>query len=295
MAKLIADNFLFFLSSNYDKDDKNSLVSFISEFYLPEELVSAKKTLINECEKLGISDSITKLKTSRQLSKGDGIQKVIRDIVDIWSVIDIQKGGRTISTFVVDDPKRLPSLDNNSQNFRQLFALFKHLQKQVADIGNIVTRIDKKSELPDLSCAFASNTSLNFPSSPRSLPWTPAPEIETQSASLKRKLNSSAVVFLPSKHRKGDDSTPIVLTTSEEPLSATTTTTTPTTTTAAASGTNTAASSSISTLSGATSIPVSSIVEAESSPVSPLHISASASVSPQFEQLSPLLKTPSVS
>ena len=80
MANLIANNFLFFLSSQNDKEDKNSLVSFISEFYLPEELVSAKKTLINECEKLGISDSITKLKTSRQLSKGDGIQKVIRDI-----------------------------------------------------------------------------------------------------------------------------------------------------------------------------------------------------------------------
>ena len=90
MANLIADNFLFFLSSEYDKDDKNSIVSTISEFYLPEELISAKKTLIKECELLGISDSITKFKTSRQLSKGDGIHKVIKDIIDIWSTIDVQ-------------------------------------------------------------------------------------------------------------------------------------------------------------------------------------------------------------
>ena len=101
MANLIADNFLYFLSSQYDNDDRNSLLCVISEFYLPEELISAKKTLINECEKLGISDSITKFKSSRQLSKGVGIQKVIRDLVDIWGVIDAQKGGKTISTFVV--------------------------------------------------------------------------------------------------------------------------------------------------------------------------------------------------
>ena len=143
MANLIADNCLFFLSSEYDKDDKNSVLCIINEFYSPDELISAKKTLIIECEKLGISDSITKYKSSRQLSKGDGIQKVIRDLVDIWSVIDLQKGGKTISTFVVDNPKRLPPTDNNSHNFRQLFSLFSHMQKQVTDIGNIVTHVSE--------------------------------------------------------------------------------------------------------------------------------------------------------
>ena len=227
MANLVADNFLFFLSSNYDKEDKNSLISIINEFYLPEELISAKKTLISECETLGISDSITKFKTSRQLSKGDGIQKVIRDIIDIWGAIDVQKCGKTTSTFVADDPKRLPSLDNDSQNFRQLFSLFTHLQKQVADIGNIVTRIDKRSEITALSSSNTSfgATSLHFPPSPRSLPWIPAPVIETLSTSLKRKLNSSATAFFPSKHRKGDNSAPIV-TTPETTTSTTTATTT---------------------------------------------------------------------
>ena len=216
MANLIADNCLFFLSSEYDKDDKNSVLCIINEFYSPDELISAKKTLIIECEKLGISDSITKYKSSRQLSKGDGIQKVIRDLVDIWSVIDLQKGGKTISTFVVDNPKRLPPTDNNSHNFRQLFSLFSHMQKQVTDIGNIVTRIDKKSEVSSALNTSLGSTSLHIPSSPRTLPWSPAPE----SASLKRKLNTSAQAFFPSKQRKGEDSLPIVVSPSSDSATA---------------------------------------------------------------------------
>ena len=160
MAKLIASNCIFFLSSHYDNDNKNSLVSIISEFYLPEEIISTKTILIDECEKLGISNSIAKFKPTRQLTKGDGIQKVIRDIIDIWCVIDVQKGGKTISTYVVDDPKRLPAVDNNSQNFHHLFTLISHLQKQITDIGNIVTRIDKNTEVTNLDPTFATTISV---------------------------------------------------------------------------------------------------------------------------------------
>ena len=95
MGTLVPNNFLFFLYTNYDKEDKNSLISIISEFYLPEELISAKDILVRECDNLGISNSITEFKISRQLANGDGIQNVIRDILDIWSTIDSLKCGKT--------------------------------------------------------------------------------------------------------------------------------------------------------------------------------------------------------
>ena len=85
---------------------------------------------------------------------------MIRDVIDIWCVIDVQKGGKTVSTFVVDDPKTLPAVDNNSQNFYHLFTLISHLQKQITDIGNIVTRIDKNTEVTNLDPTFASTISV---------------------------------------------------------------------------------------------------------------------------------------
>ena len=208
MANLVASNFIYFLSTHYNNENRDSLISTISEFYLPDELITAKQILIEECEKLGISESIAKFKKRRQLLQGDGIQKVIKDLIDIWSVIDLQKAGNTISTFVIDDPKRLPSIDNNSQNFRHVFSVLTHLQKQVADIGNIVTRIDKRTEnqsltaSPNASLGVYSETSFS-PSSSRTLPWKPMLGHETRSPSLKRKLNSSATSFIPSKQKKG--------------------------------------------------------------------------------------------
>ena len=240
MANLIASNFLYFLSSNYDNENKNSLISIITDFYKPEELISAKQILIDECDKLGISDSITEFKKRRQLSKGDGIQKVIKDLVDIWAIIDLQSGGKTISTFVIDDPTRLPAIDNNTCNFQHLFSLFSHLQKQVTDIGNIVTRIDKKTDITPFSPLNTSRGNSQS-TSPRTLPWSPAKE----NVSLKRKLNLSATLFVPSKHRR-ENAPPVV--------SATTTTTTITTLSSAAS---------------AASLPVLSLEELCSSSSSP--------------------------
>ena len=131
------------------------------------------------------------------------------------------------------------------------------MQKQVADIGSIVTRIDKKVENTSVNASFGATS---FPSSPRSLPWNPAPEIEIQSASLKRKLNSSALAFFPSKQRKGDDSAPIVTTPESTPstiaiATTATATATATTTTTTVSSPSTAASPIFTLLDSSSPLP----------------------------------------
>ena len=203
MANFVANELLLFLSFQYDEADRDSIYSTISEFYSLEESIVAKQILINECNTLGISDAIYDFKKRRHNAKGNGNQKVVKDILDIWRIIDTQKAGKTSSTFVAVDPTRLPTIDMCDLSIRHLFSLFSHLQKQVTDIGNIVTRIDKKCDKTDiLNGSFAGNYSPHCSPS-HSLPWTPAPEITEPNSitrsSLKRPLNSSAMPFRPSK------------------------------------------------------------------------------------------------
>ena len=90
MSNLVANNVLYFLASEYDKENNENIISTLNDFYLPEELTAAKAILIDECQKLSISDAITKFSVRRQLAKNDGVLKTVKDIVNIWSVIDIQ-------------------------------------------------------------------------------------------------------------------------------------------------------------------------------------------------------------
>ena len=130
-----------------------------------------------------------------------------------------------------------------------------------------------------LSVGATSSSSL-FPSSPRTLPWTPTAEIATQSASLKRKLNPSALAFFPSKQRKGDDSSPKVVSPSSNQSTAPTPTTTSTTTISSTSRAVSVASPSLTTPAGVASVPTTLIEEEGSSSASFSRILASPLLPP---------------
>ena len=68
MAKLLASNVLFFFSSHYNKETKKDLTSSISEFYLPDELISAKQILIEECVQLNLSNEISEYSKRRHIT-----------------------------------------------------------------------------------------------------------------------------------------------------------------------------------------------------------------------------------
>ena len=94
MANLVSNKLLCFISTQYDKLDKDTLFSVISEFYTFDESTVAKQILIEECDKLSLADPILEFKKRRQNAKGDGIMKVIKYIINIWNVIDCQKAGK---------------------------------------------------------------------------------------------------------------------------------------------------------------------------------------------------------
>ena len=216
MAKtLIINETLCFLSNQVDKHDREHIFSILSEFYSLDDLTSAKHLLIAECDKLSLADEISDFKKRRQNSKGDAKLKIARDILDIWAVIDCEKAGETQVLFVAADLTRIPpsgTKSNNSSassNNEILLPIVKSLQKQVCDIGNLVTRIDKRTGISaGLSQGQIRHSDLSSPSlfsqSPsRTLPWRPYDAEDENhlafpaSVSQSRRLNSNAAIFSP--------------------------------------------------------------------------------------------------
>ena len=109
MATLHVNELLCFVSTQFDKLDRNNLNSVILEFYARNELIDAKNTLVSICDKIGISNLIAEFRTKRIASNVE--QKVAKDILDIWSIIDSEKGGNIGVVFVAQDPNRLPSVN----------------------------------------------------------------------------------------------------------------------------------------------------------------------------------------
>ena len=128
---------LCFLTFYGDKLDRTSLLSAISGFYTHEEAVAAKQLLIQECDKLGLSNSITEFKKKRlNTTKEDALPKVTKDILDIWEVIDCQRGGVTESVFLAADPSRLPSVEAEKVDVNGLATVVSQPRRS----GNTTTR-----------------------------------------------------------------------------------------------------------------------------------------------------------
>ena len=105
---------LCFTTFQYDKLDRQNLNTILLEFYTREEVITAKQVLVLHCEKNGLSDVIAEQKKNRI---GNNVeQKVVKDILDIWELIDTVKGGQLGTTFVAENPCRLPSVNADKFN-----------------------------------------------------------------------------------------------------------------------------------------------------------------------------------
>ena len=128
MATFHVNELLCFVSTQYDKLDRENLTSVILEFYARNELIDAKNTLVSVCDKVGISNLITEFRTKRIASNVE--QKVAKDILDLWSVIDSEKGGDAEIEFVAKNPNRLPSVNADKFNLQFLISSILKLQQQ---------------------------------------------------------------------------------------------------------------------------------------------------------------------
>ena len=128
MGNLQINELLCFLSTQYDKLDRTNLNTIILEFYSREEVICAKNTLISACDHNGISNQISECKKNRIGTNVE--QKVVKDILDIWSVIDVEKGSSFGVEFVAQNPNRLPSVNAEKYNLKFLISSILKLQQQ---------------------------------------------------------------------------------------------------------------------------------------------------------------------
>ena len=231
MAIHTVNELLCFTSVQYDKLDRTNLNSILLDFYSREEVIFAKNVLLAECEKVNLSGAINEFKKNRIGANVE--QKVVKDILDIWEVVDTEKGGKLETEFVASDVNRLPSADANKFTIQFLVSKIVQLEErgrlQQASLDNITESLTslhhKLSPHSDESFPTTGlNTSLASPLPP--LPPAPHEGAAVTGAGIstldvivinnrKRKsVDENATPYAPSKRGKGE--TPLPSSATEE-------------------------------------------------------------------------------
>ena len=135
MSDITANEVLCFVANQYDSSDRQTLFSSLCDFYFHEELVTAKSILIAQCEIIGVNEEIKEFKKKRNNTKSidDLKQKVAKDVLDIWELVDIQKGGKFETTFAAVNIDRLPLTKTNSLNFNTVTKSLSSIQSHLSD------------------------------------------------------------------------------------------------------------------------------------------------------------------
>jgi hypothetical protein len=132
----MASNLVCFLSSQYDKLDRKNLISTLSEFYTLEEITESKQILIAECEKTAVAPSIVAYKTKRQFTSKNAKSNSMKDVVDIWQVIDHELTGDLPVIFVAGNPNRPSSVNADKFNLKFLISMILNLKKNRLRLNN---------------------------------------------------------------------------------------------------------------------------------------------------------------
>ena len=176
MSTTTVDNLLFFVASNFDSLDRNKIHSTLVHHYNQDQLVTSKRLLVAECDRIKVGDAISEFKRRRlnTISDIDTKRKLSKDILDIWSVVDCQKGGQFQTLFVADDPPLLPSsfpLSVTAPLFSPAAPAVKPKSKTTTT--TTTTNTDKTPIEPNLECVIALLQSLrdDFTKQQESIQW----------------------------------------------------------------------------------------------------------------------------
>ena len=207
------NDLLYFLVNQYDTLPRQSLNATILKSYSKEHFLTAKQILVSQCEKNKLTNQITDFKRNRISPNIE--QKLVKDIIDIWDVIDRETGGDLDTVFAASLPASIPanqaSLSVGDISLPDLFSSVLKLQQQNEYLRSQLEVITKSltaihHKLPRLDDTFLLNQStrsshLQSPtsgrlSSPlRSLPKTPfvtpSPLSETLSTTTESTVFSS--------------------------------------------------------------------------------------------------------
>ena len=86
MTELIINEFLCFVAVQTGKLDRQNIETLLNESYHKDDALFAKHLLITECVKAGLNNAIDNFKKPRK--SPNILQKVVKDILDIWDVVD---------------------------------------------------------------------------------------------------------------------------------------------------------------------------------------------------------------
>ena len=204
MTSYTVNELLCFVSTQFDKLDRQNLNSTILEFYNRDDFQSAKSILVSLCEKNGISDQINESKKNRIGANVN--QRVAKDILDIWEVIDTEKGGNIGTEFVAANPLRLPSVNGEKYNLKFLVSTVLKVQEQnvflTSQLESITKSLNSLQQSVAQTSSFASPHLVRQTDSPRRK--LPAPkEVTTQSsdghkhARKSKPLDANTPLFVP--------------------------------------------------------------------------------------------------
>ena len=130
MLPLHINELLCFLATQFKKIERDNVISTLIDAYTFREALEAKTTLVSECNKASVVDSIKDFSLKRQEGKSGALRRVITDIVDIWTVVDQEKVGELLVQFVAANPNRLPNANVEKFNPRFLWLSSNSMEKR---------------------------------------------------------------------------------------------------------------------------------------------------------------------
>ena len=237
MATSSVDNLLHFVSCHFDSLDRQRLNTLLVEFYSIDEFLTSKSVLVAECEKISITDAISECRKKRHNTKSEAHtkQKLSKDILDIWTIVDVHKGGQFQTTFIAADPPRLPSLasapqtphspvptattasNDQAHDMKFIISLLHDLREEVSQqnesirwLTNIVRNIHRRVNSPqNLNASLASmhdesmmetSVHLSLSVTPRSLPAAPSGRAKLRAK--RKNLDPLSASFIPTKQNR---------------------------------------------------------------------------------------------
>ena len=136
-TNLTINELLCFLSAQSDKLTTDFLHKTIQDFYSCEEVTKAKTILLSEFDKVLDPELVKEQRKNRLNGKTSAKDKIVKDILDIWLILDQQNGGALNTQFVAVDINRLPSVNAEKFNIQFLVSSILKLQDQYARQENL--------------------------------------------------------------------------------------------------------------------------------------------------------------
>lgn len=175
MGSYVVNELLCFFTTRFNKLDREQLSKSIIDHYAFREIVAAKALLISEVENINVTSSIDHLKSKHRESSQNALPTTVKELCELWHIVDTEAAGKLNVTFVAADLNRVPSVHPEKYDLNFLIATILSLKEQLTQ---------QKSQLDSVEKELKNLTGVK-------------PAVATPAASRKRTLSATAENFTP--------------------------------------------------------------------------------------------------